>query len=138
MGQRVNIQYSVDLEDLTWEVTAMISRANSKMITAAGVIDEILRQGTGSHLTLDAVTAIADLRERLADIDFTLEDISNIISGYVTHAVQNTTQPEPTQAQQSIPTADIPSSSGVEALQDMIDQFKEQIEPETNEVSDQG
>ena len=76
------------------------------------------------------------LRENLANIDFILEDTTNIISGYINHTTKDNSQQETTQAAQT-PQLD---EASMENLQGMIEQFKQQIVTpiETDEVSDKG
>jgi len=136
MRQRVNIQYSIDLEELPWEVNSLISRASTKLVKASNTLSDIHQREAESLLTLKAVEGISLLRQRLADIDFILEDTTNIISGYIGHVTKNNSQQELTQTAQP-PQLD---KASMENLQGMIEQFKQQIATpsETDEVSDKG
>ena len=139
MRQRVNIQYSIDLEELPWEVNSLISRASTKLVKASNTLSDIHQRGaTTSLLTLKAIKDISLLRESLANIDFILEDTTNIISGYINHTTKDNSQQETTQAAQT-PQLDVDEAS-IENLQGMIEQFKQQIATpsETDEVSDKG
>ena len=136
MRQRVNIQYSIDLEELPWEVNSLISRASTKLVKESNALSDIHQRGAESLLTLKAVEDISLLRQRLANIDFILEDTTNIISGYIGHVTKNNSQQELTQTAQT-PQLD---KASMENLQGMIEQFKQQIATpsETDEVSDKG
>ena len=136
MRQRVNIQYSIDLEELPWEVNSLISRASTKLVKASNTLSDIHQRGAASLLTLKAIKDISLLRESLANIDFILEDTTNIISGYIGHVTKNNSQQELTQTAQT-PQLD---KASMENLQGMIEQFKQQIATpsETDEVSDKG
>jgi len=137
MRQRVNIQYSIDLEELPWEVNSLISRASTKLVKASNTLSDIHQRGaTTSLLTLKAIKDISLLRESLANIDFILEDTTNIISGYINHTTKDNSQQELTQTAQP-PQLD---KASMENLQGMIEQFKQQIATpsETDEVSDKG
>jgi len=138
MRQRVNIQYSIDLEELPWEVNSLISRASTKLVKASNTLSDIHQREAESLLTLKAVEDISLLRESLANIDFILEDTTNIISGYINHTTKDNSQQETTQAAQT-PQLDVDEAS-IENLQGMIEQFKQQIATpsETDEVSDKG
>ena len=59
MGRRINIQYSIDIDDLGLEVQ------------------------TGRPLSLEKMEHIDELRRKLAAIDYTLQDTHNIISAYL-------------------------------------------------------
>jgi len=136
MRQRVNIQYSIDLEELPWEVNSLISRASTKLVKASNTLSDIHQREAESLLTLKAVEDISLLRESLANIDFILEDTTNIISGYINHTTKDNSQQELTQTAQP-PQLD---KASMENLQGMIEQFKQQIATpsETDEVSDKG
>ena len=136
MRQRVNIQYSIDLEELPWEVNSLISRASTKLVKESNALSDIHQRGAESLLTLKAVEDISLLRQRLANIDFILEDTTNIISGYINHTTKDNSQQELTQTAQT-PQLD---KASMENLQGMIEQFKQQIATpsETDEVSDKG
>ena len=137
MRQRVNIQYSIDLEELPWEVNSLISRASTKLVKASNTLSDIHQRGAAtSLLTLKAIKDISLLRESLANIDFILEDTTNIISGYINHTTKDNSQQELTQTAQT-PQLD---KASMENLQGMIEQFKQQIATpsETDEVSDKG
>ena len=69
MRQRVNIQYSIDLEELPWEVNSLISRASTKLVKASNTLSDIHQRGAAtSLLTLKAIKDISLLRESLANI----------------------------------------------------------------------
>jgi len=98
MGQRINVQYSIDMDDLHKEVDRLL----------AGVSDSIkcLECGTpvGSDvMSLKTIENVDLLRQELAKIDHTLRDVSAIISGYVAYyaglAAQKTMAPTPPQNQ---------------------------------------
>jgi len=114
----------------------LISRASTKLVKASNTLSDIHQREAESLLTLKAVEGISLLRQRLADIDFILEDTTNIISGYIGHVTKNNSQQELTQTAQP-PQLD---KASMENLQGMIEQFKQQIATpsETDEVSDKG
>ena len=94
MGQRVNIQYSVDLDDLETEVAAMVKRAAHRL---EGCGEELgLSVGLsrkGPCLTLRMLKDLASFREEIVKINHTLEDISNIISSYIQHETRQDVGP---------------------------------------------
>ena len=78
---------------------------------------------------------IDHLRQRLADIDYMLNDISTIVNGYIAYKAQEGLQ-APTQPE-TLTTEDAQE----EALKEQITQFKQhmsQIEDADNEVATQG
>ena len=93
MGQRVNIQYSIAIEELEAEVRRLIERTDVRLTAALqdfGVPSTVL--------SLDMSQRIDALREELAQVDYCLNDVSKIIAGYVTYRTQDRVS-----AQESIP-----------------------------------
>jgi Mg2+ and Co2+ transporter CorA len=117
MGQRVNIQYSVELEDLEEEVNRLYSNAITHLIVLP---DSCINLGT------EGLEKVDSLRQRLAKTDIMLGDIQNIIEGYVRFK----TQPPQTQAPES------PSQSEeleMEQIEDKIAKFKEMLNAQSNQ-----
>ena len=98
MGQRINIQYSVEIDDLHKEVDRLLAgvsdsidviQVDARAIARAGrkrddglACDTSLGANTMSLKTIENVDL---LRRELAKIDHTLRDISTIVSGYVAY-----------------------------------------------------
>ena len=112
MGQRVNIQYSVELEDLEEEVNRLYSNAITQL---ASLPHASLNLGTEG---LDKGEAF---RYKLAKVDIMLGDVQNIIEGFVRFK----TSPQQQEQLQVEP----------EALQDKISKFKELLNENTNQES---
>ena len=109
MGQRVNIQYSVELEDLEEEVNRLYSNAITKL---ASLPHASLNLGT------EGLEKVDSFRQKLAKVDIMLGDVQNIIEGYVRFK----TQPPPEREQTFQQT---PDELEVEQLEDQIAKFKE-------------
>jgi hypothetical protein len=113
--ERVNIQYSIDLNELPAEVVRLMARATS--ITEAAIQTEFndLKQIDENHaLSLHAISTVDIARKRLAAIDYALNDVAQIINGYLTFKVQENLQeqedqrplaPEPPPQQNSLAPA---------------------------------
>tara|TARA_R110002020_G_scaffold94173_1_gene226826 strand:+ start:1633 stop:2037 length:405 start_codon:yes stop_codon:yes gene_type:complete len=118
MGQRVNIQYSVELEDLQKEVTRLFDNAvevlelNPIKTRPAAFTKHTIKLGT------DGLDKIDLLRRRLAKVDTMLSDIQKIIEGYVRFKTQPPPEREPPFQQTS-------DELEVEQLEDQIAKFKE-------------
>tara|TARA_R110000822_G_scaffold38922_6_gene107373 strand:+ start:786 stop:1175 length:390 start_codon:yes stop_codon:yes gene_type:complete len=117
MGQRVNIQYSVELEDLQDEVNRLFSNAITQM---ASLPHASLNLGT------DGLDKVDNFRQKLAKVDVMLGDIQNIIEGYVRFK----TPPLP---DREIPFQEVSDNLETEQLEDRITKFKEML----NEIADQ-
>jgi hypothetical protein len=123
MGQRVNIQYSVEIEDLQSEVNRLFSNAIMEL-------DKVQPVGGAPVVKLgtDGIDKIESIRHRLAKIDIMLNDIQNIIEGYVRFK----TQPPP---DREIPFQSNELEADPKALQDKISKFKELLNENANQES---
>ena len=80
MGQRVNIQYSVDIGELDAEVQRLVERSRSRLSALVASFPS----STGV-LSLETAEAIDSFRAELAEIDYCLDDVNKIITGYVSY-----------------------------------------------------
>tara|TARA_R110001583_G_scaffold100542_2_gene246589 strand:+ start:1112 stop:1426 length:315 start_codon:yes stop_codon:yes gene_type:complete len=89
MAQRVNIQYSINLDDLPTEVDRIFRVARQQLLEItlpqedpAGLLDSATLKG------------IAQARRKLASLDHVLNDLSGIISSYVEYEIAQLNQRE--------------------------------------------
>ena len=82
MTQRINIQYSINMESLPQEVNRLLRGAFMKLeeITKTTAIDNVL--------SLVATREIEKVRLTLIDVDHALNDINNLINGYLAYETQ--------------------------------------------------
>ena len=95
MGQRISIQYSIDIDDLKDEVDRLVDRAFSELTeTASFKIND--------SLCLDSVQKIDVIRQKLGSVDALLQDVSSIVNGYLSYKVSKnmSTLPVPTDNQE--------------------------------------
>lgn len=117
MRQRVNIQYSVELEDLQDEVNRLFS----------GAINELMSLPHASlKLGTEGLEKVDNFRHKLAKVDIMLGDIHNIIEGYVRFKVQ----PSP---EREIPFQEVSNNLETEQLEDRITKFKEMLSENANQ-----
>jgi len=109
MGQRVNIQYSVELEDLEEEVNRLYSNALTQL---ASLPHASINLGT------EGLDKVDSFRQKLAKVDIMLGDVQKIIEGYVRFKTQPPPEREPPFQQTS-------DELEVEQLEDQIAKFKE-------------
>tara|TARA_R100000773_G_C4214088_1_gene113060 strand:+ start:112 stop:501 length:390 start_codon:yes stop_codon:yes gene_type:complete len=125
MGQRVNIQYSVELDELQDEVTRLFNNAIEVLELNS------VKPRPDKH-TIDLGTSgleqLERLRLRLSRVDIMLGDIQNIVEGYIRFK----TQPEPAR---EIPFQQTSEELEVEQLQDKISKFKELLNENANQES---
>jgi len=117
MNQRVNIQYSVELSELQSEVERLLQKASTNLEIAE--LQKTLKNPT--LLSLQTIEELDEVRQALAKADFILNDVTNIVTGYLNYR-----------------TAPAPVQGDVESLQQKLDDFKEAlVDGESlNEVSD--
>jgi len=122
MGQRVNIQYSIELDDIQSEVDRLYYKTMKELssISSGAAFDYV-------PLDLSGMEHIDKIRRKLAKIDIMLGDVDNIISGYVRFK----TQPEEAEPEQS------PEELEIEQLEDRIAKFKEMFDAKPNQESEE-
>tara|TARA_B100000131_G_scaffold278333_1_gene282732 strand:+ start:7 stop:432 length:426 start_codon:yes stop_codon:yes gene_type:complete len=141
MSQRVNIQYSVPLEDLESEVERLIKRSFARLSGACDAAHESAR----STLELSTYETIDTLRQELGAIDISLAEINHLISSYLSYKAQGTTTPEthesamPTELEMQEALA---GSEELSQLHDKLARFKRamgtDVTGEQHDNSDQG
>ena len=117
MGQRVNIQYSVELEDLEEEVNRLYSNAITKLTSLPHA---------SLNLGTEGLEKVDSFRQKLAKVDIMLADVQNIIEGYVRFKTQPPPEREPPFQQTS-------DELEVEQLEDQIAKFKEMFSAQSNQ-----
>tara|TARA_R110002012_G_scaffold154399_1_gene314709 strand:+ start:533 stop:880 length:348 start_codon:yes stop_codon:yes gene_type:complete len=76
MGQRISIQYTIDMDELGGEVERLLGNANKKLT-------ELSRYQYSRELSLKTIEDIDAIRHGLTDVDMILQDVSAIVSGFV-------------------------------------------------------
>ena len=123
MGQRVNIQYSVELSDLDSEVNRLFD-------LVLGDLEAIAKgwgQGNNVVLDLSGIQMIDEVRQTLTRADVALGDIQKIVQGYVQF------KSAPPQQEEVI---DSPSEAEELELQQKIVRFKEMLNEVPNQESE--
>jgi len=134
MSQRINITYSIRLEDLETEIKRLLTVALDKMENTYA--DHSYLSESSELLDLETFRYIDGMRKELADIDVTLGDVNNLIASYLDYEVQHLSkeqQREPVSESTENPLAD---------LNEKLAHFKEwahlqnESEPSSDEISD--
>ena len=119
MGQRISIQFSVDVDELPREVGRLLEDAfNDYQVLQP----ECHRDLDMTVLSYEMVEKIDKIRLSLGAIDHRLNDASNIISGYLGYKAQ-----EGMPSTEGAPPAD---------LEEKLSKFKEMLETTQDEVPD--
>ena len=80
MGQRISIQYSIDIDDLEDEVVRLLDKS-------FGELDKLSKTTIKDPLSLSTIEDVDSLRRGLANVDAALQDVSAIVNGYVAYKV---------------------------------------------------
>ena len=121
MGQRVNIQYSVEMDELQDEVNRLFGNAIIQL-------DKIQPVGGAPVVKLgsEGLEKLDQIRKSLAKVDIMLGDVQNIIEGYVRFK----TQPPP---QREVPFEQTSEELEIEDLENRIEKFKEMFSAQSNQ-----
>jgi len=124
MGQRINIQYSVDIERLPREVGRLLEGVFNDYQLLQG---DCVNDGKITLLSYKMAEKIDKIRLSLAAIDHGLQDTSNIIVGYLEH-----------KARENAPADGLlEQMESMDELSEKIEKFKSVVAPpEKNEVAD--
>ena len=80
MGQRVNIQYSIEIESLEGEVSRLLNQALDRVRIAHADFGD-----TSNVLSVESTQQIDYLRTELSHVDQTLADANRLIAGYLSY-----------------------------------------------------
>ena len=117
MSQRVTVQYSIPIEDLSFEVDRLYEDALIQLSNICSNNDK-LRSDT---LSLSSAEQIDEFRIALAKVDTRLAEVNSLINGYVSYKSQESAPKPPPPIDQLENLSNI----DVSALQSKLDNFKE-------------
>jgi hypothetical protein len=126
MGKRVNIQYSINLDDLPKKILEMVAETYIRLEESVKTLEKVSTKNEESILTLEVIDNVSNCRDKLIDVDVALGDISNLISSYVNFKSQEN-DPQPEQSQNL-------TAPDAQRLQDLITNFKDSMN--SDEVTD--
>tara|TARA_A100001391_G_scaffold104521_1_gene69785 strand:- start:164 stop:556 length:393 start_codon:yes stop_codon:yes gene_type:complete len=130
VSQRVNITYSVEIDQLDIEVQRLIKSALSEVQT---MVNDCNSLEQANPLTIDNCQLIDNIRQRLAKADIVFSDVVNIINGYLQYQLSSANN----DIQASENTHE-PISEDLSVLKNKLDTFRESIKDDnvTNEIAD--
>jgi gas vesicle protein len=130
VSQRVNITYSVEIDQLDIEVQRLIKSALSEVQT---MVNDCNSLEQANPLTIDNCQLIDNIRQRLAKADIVFNDVVNIINGYLQYQLSSANN----DIQASENTHE-PISEDLSVLKNKLDMFRESIKDDnvTNEIAD--
>ena len=125
MGQRINIQYSVDIDELAEEVNRLMDEAHDRY---SSLQNDFKANGDKTVLSYEMANKVDKIRVQLAATDHRLSDVINIISGYLHY-----------KAQQNNMAAQDVNMPRDDDLESRIEEFKGMTDTlDGNEVPNQG
>ena len=86
MAQRVNITYSLDVEELPAETLRLWTKACEELNKLSYVVDP--HTNAEELFNLNFLDKLASIRETLGNIDFALSDLHNIVNGFMHYQTQ--------------------------------------------------
>ena len=133
-NERVTLQYTISLKELPQEVSRLVQKAATSIAQChADIMSGLTDVDTSDRLDLKTCQAIAEARECLTTAVCALDDVHNIIEGYVRHQTQppQAAAPQPSQEQDTPPTAHyvtdpLAMGSAMAELQQKLKVFQQQ------------
>ncbi len=113
MQERVNIQYSVELNDLSSEVARLLTKS---LVEIQEIIKDCNELDQEETLNLKNSETIDAIRKRLAKADVMFADTNNIIKGYLSY--------------KTTPETALDDVDNFDVLREKIESFKDSIEPD--------
>jgi len=146
-NQRVNIQFTIDMDDLPTEVTRLICKSCENVQLARDNFQDL--EFEENPLSVQTLKKVDNIRLLLAKSDAILEDLTKIITGYLRLQVDTPNQsqqqmPEQPEVQQvpNGPSGDVSmmpnlspfgQHSSLEDFQEKVKKFAENLESTKNE-----
>jgi hypothetical protein len=135
MGKRVNIQYSVGLEDLEMEVVRMIKETGNKLEGYGEDLGHLVGLASDEQsLTLKTLKDLMEFRERIAKVDYMLEDIASIISSYIRYKLEPEEAPAPETPAPDAWDAPAPETLAPDAEPEPLEEHKASMPPNIERV----
>jgi len=119
MNPRVNIAYSIELDNIPKEVSLLIERVAVRLMKLPDEVQASYRSLNAGHTNIQEELERIDLvRQELAKIDFSLMDCAEILHGYQKALVELREQ----ESQQAIPSSENP-----EELQELLEEAQDHL-----------
>jgi len=120
MSQRVNIQFSIDLEELPVEVERLVNKFGAELDTTSVLFNEM----SSDVISVAGLDQISELRLSLAKADHILDDITKIASGYIQMKTQAENQPIDEQHKLN---PFVPNADTMDGLEEKLKSFRKRM-----------
>ena len=126
MTQRVNLQYSIDIEQLPSEARRLLLSAHKSLNQGVSIISAADESGN-NILTVHGLKTIDEIRTAMMNADYILADIQNIIKGYLSYMSSETSE-EAQPHEQALNSDYFQDPELVNDLQQKLEQFQNTFE----------
>ena len=82
MKQRVNLQYSIEIDELPTETRRLFLSVHKFLTDALNTISAV-DESNNNLLTVESLETIDQIRTSMMNADYVLADVQNIIKGYL-------------------------------------------------------
>ncbi len=123
MAQRVNIQYSIEIDKIEEEVLRLVNSAANSLSEASTSLSE-----HDYRLTVESLRVVGSLRQQLAHIDQSLSDINKIASGYLSYQASLVTpqySDEPSIEAAEARQASSQHNEAIDTVEQIVQNFKD-------------
>tara|TARA_B100000902_G_C27071049_1_gene794040 strand:+ start:35 stop:499 length:465 start_codon:yes stop_codon:yes gene_type:complete len=127
MSQRVNIQYSVNIEELPSELDRLSKLIDSELKQLSSMA---LADGDEEvDISLQSIFNINEIRSKIASIDHSLLDVANIMNGYINYLTTPEKQEDENTENQEVeselyPATEVNAGGKLDELESKLQQFK--------------
>ena len=119
MGQRVNIQYSIEIDELESEVARLIGKVGDEMKALAPSLSP------QPFLSFQTVEELEEAQTKLKSLSANIDDVQRIIVGFLTYKLgppaEEATEPQPH-------TDPPPSEEDKSTLRDQLNEYRKVLE----------
>jgi len=120
---RVNISYSIELDDVPKKIIAFLEEAQDQITEADDLLNNAVGN-LGSKNYTAALDGIKSYREAMGTIDYRLEDVMHILSGY-TKTLTEIADPSKAEAGTTPPQSPTPSPEQVAWVEQELKKLQE-------------
>ena len=126
MSQRVNIQYSIEIDQLPNEVDRLVKVVQNDLESLSSM--KISDNAEEADISLQSVFNINEIRAKIASLDHALMDVANIMNGYINFLTSPPQQEEAEESHEAQEESDLYPASEVTSkfddLESKLQQFK--------------
>jgi len=134
MKQRVNLQYSIDIDELPTETKRLFLSAHKFINDSLSIISET-SNNRDTLLTVETLNTIDQIRTSMMNADYILADVQNIIRGYLSYVSSENT--EDTNADEQAIPGQMHQDIDFDDLEKKLQLFQSNFENENDPVASQ-